>query len=186
MRIIPLLRCYELVLFADEADGVVGDIRHVARLSGGGAVYTPVGHFSAIPDEAEPEQPARWRVEAFLRTDIIHDPATSRTIVAMDAEIRATHYDPDLPRAIADASSMRSDHSRERAIMVGSSARYTAFRDRPGHRRKRPLIPCAVTQRISVMRRFRTPFRLRRRALCSLSRDLRRRRSLGAPRSTAR
>ena len=103
MRIIPLLRCYELLLFADEADGVVGDIRHVARLSGGGAVYTPVGHFSAIHDPAEPEQPARWRVEAFLRTDIIHDPATSRTIVAVDAEIRATHYDPDLPRAIADA-----------------------------------------------------------------------------------
>jgi len=103
MRIIPLLRCYELLLFADEADGVVGDLRHVARLSGGGAVYTPVGHFSAIHDPAEPEQPARWRVEAFLRTDIIHDPATNRTVVAMDAKARAIHYDPDLPRAIADA-----------------------------------------------------------------------------------
>ena len=101
MRTIPILPNYELVVLADEPDGVIGDIRHAAARYGA-LVYTPIAHFSAIPDKAQPEQPARWRVELFLRNDVTYDQSTGGIKVDPDANPWAVHYNPDLPQALAD------------------------------------------------------------------------------------
>jgi len=102
MRVLPLQNSFELVIFANEPDGVVGDIRYVRSADGDVRVYTPVGHFMACQDPAEPEQPKRWRVEAFFRNDIVYD-ARSRTVeVVQTPSDRAQHFPKDLPRLIAD------------------------------------------------------------------------------------
>ena len=100
MRTLPLSQFFHVDLFTDEPKGVIGDIYHLVRNKSGGSVRTPVGHFTAIPEPALPEQPARWRVEAYFRSDLRYNPANH--FVLVDPRARAPHYPPELPELLAD------------------------------------------------------------------------------------
>ena len=102
MRTIELLDTFEILLFADESEGVIGDLRHAERRRDGSTWYTPVGHFSACYDLAEPEQPARWRVEAFFRSDIVWNAVTGSVHVDPGASGDLPHFPEELPEELAN------------------------------------------------------------------------------------
>ena len=100
MRTLSLSQFSHIDLFADEPEGVIGDIYHLVRNKSGGSARTPVGHFAAIPEPALPEQPARSRVEACFRADLRYNPANH--FVLVDSLAGAPHYPPELPDLLAD------------------------------------------------------------------------------------
>ncbi len=101
MPTLKLCGAFEVVIRADHSDCVIGEILHVVRLNGGSNT-TPIGHFSASPRPALPEEAAHWRADVQLRDDIRYNRATDRASVDPNVlSAPGAHYPTELPERLA-------------------------------------------------------------------------------------